>query len=100
MDADLVTRIAGESEENRVLREQLMKQLDVLTKGSDTCKRFVGVRLFGRKNAACFVIYRCQRILQSPTINKIGQEISQIARTSKNSQARQVVSIIRRQRFL
>ncbi|KAL8718683.1 MAG: hypothetical protein Q9181_008170, partial [Wetmoreana brouardii] len=36
MSADLVTSIAGESEENRAQREQLMKQLDVLTRGSDT----------------------------------------------------------------
>ncbi|KAI9772282.1 MAG: hypothetical protein M1840_001031 [Geoglossum simile] len=45
MPDDLVTHIAGESEENRAQREQLAKQLDVLTKGSDTCKRFIGVRL-------------------------------------------------------
>ncbi|KAH0565504.1 hypothetical protein GP486_001098 [Trichoglossum hirsutum] len=38
MSDDLVTRIAGESEENRAQREQLTKQLDVLTKGSDTCE--------------------------------------------------------------
>ena len=49
MPAELVTRIAGESEENRVQRERLTKQLDVLMKGSDTCKRFIGVRLLGRK---------------------------------------------------
>ncbi len=49
MPADLVTRIAGESEENRAQREQLTKQLDVLMKGSDTCKRFIGVRLLGKK---------------------------------------------------
>lgn len=47
MDHSLVTRIAGESEENRAIRDQLTKQLDVLGKGSDTCKRFSGVRLFG-----------------------------------------------------
>jgi len=49
MPADLVTRIAGESEENRAQREQLTKQLDVLMKGSDTCKRFIGVRLLGKR---------------------------------------------------
>lgn len=49
MPADFVTRIAGESEENRAQREQLTKQLDVLTKGSDTCKRFIGVRILGKK---------------------------------------------------
>jgi hypothetical protein len=48
MDAELVTSIAGESEENRALREQLTKQLDVLMKGSETCKRFIGASLFGK----------------------------------------------------
>lgn len=48
MSADLVTSMAGESEESRGQREQLAKQLDVLTKGSDTCKRFIGVRLLGK----------------------------------------------------
>jgi hypothetical protein len=49
MPADLVTRIAGESEENRAQREQLTRQLDVLMKGSETCKRFIGVRVLGAK---------------------------------------------------
>ena len=48
LSADLVTSVAGESEENRVRREQLTKQLEVLTKGSDTCKRFIGVRLLSK----------------------------------------------------
>lgn len=48
MPADLVICIAGESEENRTERELLAKQLDILMKGSDTCKRFIGVRLFGK----------------------------------------------------
>jgi hypothetical protein len=48
MPSDLVTSIAGESEENSSLREQLTKQLDVLMKGSDTCKRFIDARLFGK----------------------------------------------------
>jgi hypothetical protein len=47
MPANLVTRIAGESEENRAQREQLNRQLDVLTKGSETCKRFIGIRVLG-----------------------------------------------------
>ncbi|MCJ1323323.1 hypothetical protein MMC15_008679 [Xylographa vitiligo] len=46
MPVDLVTCIAGESEENRAQREQLTKQLDVLVKGSDTCRRFIGLRLY------------------------------------------------------
>jgi hypothetical protein len=45
MPADLVTSIAGESEENRAQREQLNKQLEVLMKGTETCKRFVGIRI-------------------------------------------------------
>lgn len=45
MPADLVTSIAGESEENRAQREQLNKQLEVLMKGTETCKRFIGVRI-------------------------------------------------------
>ncbi|KAH9205430.1 hypothetical protein DL95DRAFT_491127, partial [Leptodontidium sp. 2 PMI_412] len=47
MPADLVTSIAGESEENRAQREQLNQQLEVLVKGIETCKRFVGVRILG-----------------------------------------------------
>ncbi|KAF7503507.1 hypothetical protein GJ744_003658 [Endocarpon pusillum] len=47
MPADLVTHIAGESEVNRAQREQLTRQLDVLMKGSETCKRFIGVRVLG-----------------------------------------------------
>ncbi|KAL4778452.1 P-loop containing nucleoside triphosphate hydrolase protein [Aspergillus varians] len=44
MPAKLVTRIAGESEENQALREQLNKQVHILRTGSDTCRRFVGIR--------------------------------------------------------
>lgn len=32
-----------------MLREQLNKKLHILTKGLETCKRFVGVRTFGKK---------------------------------------------------
>jgi hypothetical protein len=60
MPADLVTSIAGESEENRDLREQLSKQLDVLMRGSDTCKRFIGARLFGENDTkAGFLLHYC-----------------------------------------
>jgi len=66
MPDDLVTRIAGESEENRAQREQLAKQLDVLMKGADTCKRFIGVRLLGKTgiwlitfSAVAHVLNRC-----------------------------------------
>jgi hypothetical protein len=49
MSKDVVTRIAGESEEILCLREQLNKKLWILTKGSDTCRHFVGIRGFGKE---------------------------------------------------
>ena len=48
MSEGLVKQIAGESEESQSLREQLNKQLLILMKGSDTCKRFVGIRGVGK----------------------------------------------------
>ncbi|KAJ3578428.1 hypothetical protein NPX13_g2138 [Xylaria arbuscula] len=45
MSPELVARIAGEAREIRAKRKKLTKQLDVLKKGSETCKRFTGVRL-------------------------------------------------------
>ena len=57
MPSDLVTRIAGESEENCALREQLSKKLHILMKGLETCKRFVGVRTFGEKALFKGVLY-------------------------------------------
>ena len=50
LGADLVKSIAGESEESRARRKQLTKQLDVLTKGSETCKRFMLGKLQGAYN--------------------------------------------------
>lgn len=50
MPADLVASIAGESKETRIQREQLTRQLDVLMKGSETCKRFIGVRGLGERS--------------------------------------------------
>ena len=50
MDATQVTRIAGESEESRALRDDLTKQLGILGKGLETCKRFAGLRLGGGKS--------------------------------------------------
>ncbi|KAI3097124.1 hypothetical protein CBS147333_9398 [Penicillium roqueforti] len=44
MPKDLIKQIAGESEESQSRREQLNKKLWILRKGSDTCKRFVGIR--------------------------------------------------------
>jgi len=65
MPADLVTSIAGESEENRAQREQLTKQLDILMKGSETCKRFIGVGGLGEKSTQyvpfCSITYVLDR---------------------------------------
>jgi hypothetical protein len=41
MPANLITRFAGESKESQTVREQLNKELSILSKGSETCKRFV-----------------------------------------------------------
>jgi hypothetical protein len=45
LPAELVTAIAGESEDSRAEREQLNRQLTILTKGSDICKGFIGTSL-------------------------------------------------------
>jgi hypothetical protein len=45
--ADVVTNVAGESEGSRVRRKQLTDQLDVLVRGSETCKRFMVGRFQG-----------------------------------------------------
>lgn len=55
MPAELVTSIAGESEENRAQREQLNKQLEVLMKGTETCKRFIGVRILGKTAPGLYI---------------------------------------------
>lgn len=57
MSANLVLRIAGEPEENRVLREQLNKKLHVLTKGLETCKRFVGIKALGKRQLYNSILY-------------------------------------------
>lgn len=48
MPANLVAAIAGESEQTRAEREQLTRQLDVLTKGSEICKRFSIMKDIGK----------------------------------------------------
>ncbi|EEP78193.1 conserved hypothetical protein [Uncinocarpus reesii 1704] len=50
MPDTVVTQIAGESEENKTERDQLNKQLDILTRGSATCKRFIGDDSFESKS--------------------------------------------------
>ncbi|EGO58731.1 hypothetical protein NEUTE1DRAFT_78113 [Neurospora tetrasperma FGSC 2508] len=47
MDSKQIAIIAGESEDSRIEREQLNKQLTVLQKGMDTCKRFTGMKFTG-----------------------------------------------------
>ncbi|KAL7792573.1 hypothetical protein V8C37DRAFT_402299 [Trichoderma ceciliae] len=44
IDPTLVRVVTGESEEYRALREQLKQQLEVLSKGAETCRPFVGVK--------------------------------------------------------
>jgi hypothetical protein len=47
MQANLIMRIAGESKESQTVREQLIKELLILIKGSETCKRFVKTKIDG-----------------------------------------------------
>ncbi|GKZ67889.1 hypothetical protein AnigIFM50267_002443 [Aspergillus niger] len=44
MPSELVSRIAGESDENRALRQQLDKKLRILEKGLRTCRQFASDR--------------------------------------------------------
>lgn len=44
MPSELVSRIAGESDENRALRQQLDKKLQILEKGLRTCRQFASDR--------------------------------------------------------
>ncbi|KAI3321064.1 dynamin family protein [Xylariaceae sp. AK1471] len=50
MPEDLVSVIAGESQESRAERIKLANQVEVLIKGSETCKHFAGARLGGQSN--------------------------------------------------
>lgn len=56
MPENLVTKIAGESEENQSLREQLNKKLWILTKGSDTCRGFISLRGLGKGAEALHIL--------------------------------------------
>ncbi|KAJ1333083.1 vacuolar protein sorting-associated protein 1 [Microdochium nivale] len=40
MDEEFVAALAGETEENQILRQQLARQLEVLDKGAEICRRF------------------------------------------------------------
>jgi hypothetical protein len=56
MPEDLVTEIAGESEQSQSLREQLNKKLWILTNGSETCRRFVGIRGLGKETNSRYIV--------------------------------------------
>ena len=51
---DLVTSMTDEFKKNRAQRKQLIKQLQILTKNSDTYKRFIDVKLFNKTNFCSF----------------------------------------------
>lgn len=57
MSDDDVARMAGESEETWAEREQLIKQLNVLRNGLETCKRFVGFRVSGGEDGDSLLRY-------------------------------------------
>ncbi|KAB8205023.1 P-loop containing nucleoside triphosphate hydrolase protein [Aspergillus parasiticus] len=46
-----VSRIVGESKENRDSREQLSKQLEILESGSRTCRKFVNIQGISRPSS-------------------------------------------------
>ncbi|OJJ42163.1 hypothetical protein ASPZODRAFT_77515 [Penicilliopsis zonata CBS 506.65] len=50
MPPALVSRIAGESEESRTLREQLYRKIQILRNGLGTCRRFVDSRGMGTED--------------------------------------------------
>ncbi|GAB1207576.1 hypothetical protein APSETT445_006300 [Aspergillus pseudonomiae] len=51
MPDDLATRIAGESTESKFRRNRLSRKLHILRKGSETCRRFIGIRGLGKSLA-------------------------------------------------
>lgn len=57
MSPEQVALIAGESKESRLQREQLEKQLEILRKGSDTCKRFVGTKIVGKTSSIPVLLF-------------------------------------------
>jgi hypothetical protein len=59
LTADVVTSVAGESEQSRSKRKQLKNQLDVLVQGLDTCKKFVVGNLHGTSGSQlprCYIL--------------------------------------------
>jgi hypothetical protein len=50
MEPQLVAQIAGETEQIQAQRCQLMKQLEILKKGAETCKQFSNIQIGGKRN--------------------------------------------------
>lgn len=77
MPSELVARIAGESAENRALREQLKKKMQVLANGLVICRQFAGNRGVGtnKPNEKSHITDNTGRA-QSPRFaaNKLDQE--------------------------
>ena len=47
MPDERISKIAGETEQGKKDRQELEKQLDILTKGIDTCRDYVIVDIAG-----------------------------------------------------
>ncbi|KAJ5971802.1 uncharacterized protein N7479_001720 [Penicillium vulpinum] len=71
MPEELIRQIAGESEESQSRREQLNKMLWILGKGSDTCKRFVGIRGLESKNEVQAGLRNNRATLPSNSCNSV-----------------------------
>ncbi|KAF4772632.1 hypothetical protein HAV15_011069 [Penicillium sp. str.  len=71
MPKELIAQIAGESEESQSRREQLNKKLWILGKGSDTCKRFVGIRGLESKNEVQASLRNNRATLHSSSCNSV-----------------------------
>jgi hypothetical protein len=59
LTADVVTGVAGESEQSRSKRKQLTNRLDVLVQGLETCRQFVVGNLHGTSGSRlpqCYIL--------------------------------------------
>ncbi|KAL4889255.1 hypothetical protein BDV59DRAFT_119926 [Aspergillus ambiguus] len=86
MPADLITRIAGESKGRKTMREQLNKELSILTEGSETCKRFVRsktdegsfdsllVEGYLKRESSCGSIYEVTSDMEDPDYSDSSSE--------------------------
>ncbi|KUL83663.1 hypothetical protein ZTR_11066 [Talaromyces verruculosus] len=80
MTPEMVTSIAGETKEYRSLREQLSKKLDILVRGLETCKKFVGIRGLviesNTKPASASIIHSPRGELHSSGSTKLSEKFS------------------------